>query len=160
MFLHCAKKTLFTMPATSKNVLFPGCNHLLTHRHWWPNTLIIARVPVAMVVSWWIVFFWCSALVQNTSFNITQREQKLNQLHASSYSDVITCKVHLCVKIQIHVFPKIKERIYQTLCFLCKRCRGNRHPNAQICEQQYKWQYVVQPTRLHFFFAAKIAQVV
>ena len=36
-----------TMPATSKNVLFPGHNNLLT---WWPDIFIIAQAPVKVII--------------------------------------------------------------------------------------------------------------
>ena len=73
-----------TMLATSKNVLFPGPNH----RRWWPDTLIIAQAPSApvvsrllllgpgnrtflevacMVVTWWIVVFFCTVLLNSCS---------------------------------------------------------------------------------------------
>ena len=82
-----------TMLATSKNVLFPGHNHLLTTSsdYWWPNTLLIAWAPesegssvpvvsrwlwlgnrtflelASMVVTWWIVAFLRRALQVFTS---------------------------------------------------------------------------------------------
>ena len=40
-----------TMLATSKNVLFPDRNHLLTHRYWWAYTLIITGARVIIEVS-------------------------------------------------------------------------------------------------------------
>ena len=45
---------LTTMLTTSKNVLFPGHNHPANHLYWWPDTLIITRVPVATV---WVCVF-------------------------------------------------------------------------------------------------------
>ena len=76
-----------TMQATSKNILFPGHNHLLTTSAHHPDTLIIAQVPAyegssipvvsrwlwpgsrtflevaSMVVTWWIVAFSSSVIV-------------------------------------------------------------------------------------------------
>ena len=48
-----------TMLATSKNVLFPGHNHLLTTGTHDATLLIIAQVPASegssvLVVSWWL----------------------------------------------------------------------------------------------------------
>ena len=49
-----------TLRATSKNVLFPDLNHLLTCSCWWPDTLISPehqREVASMVVTWWIAAF-------------------------------------------------------------------------------------------------------
>ena len=51
---HCEKNAIIhqvtIMLATSKNVLFPGHNHLLTTWCWWLDTLIPAKAPASFYV--------------------------------------------------------------------------------------------------------------
>ena len=56
----CKKATIYQvtiMVAISKSFLFPGHNH----RYWWPDTLIITRVPARLIIKvtghqlWWLV---------------------------------------------------------------------------------------------------------
>ena len=92
--LHCAKSTIHqvtTILATSKNVLIPGHNHLLTtgaddltlwlspdhqqvkgHQYqwlaggYWPGNRTFLDVT-SMVVTWWIVPFLCSVAPQDST---------------------------------------------------------------------------------------------
>ena len=62
--VHCAKKTIVrqvtTMLAISRNVLFPGHNHLLTTGTDYPFTLITTLAGVQVIIkvmghqNWWL----------------------------------------------------------------------------------------------------------
>ena len=80
IYSHPAKKPAIhkvtTMLATSKNVLFPGHNHMLTNS--------------SMVVTWWIAAFLCSEFHSHLSCSFLELGVALNALCVAYVPSAVT----------------------------------------------------------------------